>query len=204
MRKEIQLIVPPDVAGEPDKLRRQVSAAAKVDPDEIRHVEILRRSVDARGRRVKVNLKVMVYVNEPYQPEKPQLPYYPNVSGGREVIIIGAGPAGLFAALRLIELGWKPVILERGKDVKARIRDIKALNVDHIVANLHYKTAGLLIRLDPDFAAVGGTSPLPVGDILTSLAGVTLGNIVGGSVLVAAVYWFIYLRPAKELGELAG
>lgn len=133
MRKEIQLIVPPDVAGEPDKLRRQVSAAAKVDPDEIRHVEILRRSVDARGRRVKVNLKVMVYVNEPYQPEKPQLPYYPNVSGGREVIIIGAGPAGLFAALRLIELGWKPVILERGKDVKARIRDIKALNVDHIV-----------------------------------------------------------------------
>ncbi|TVQ68386.1 MAG: FAD-binding protein, partial [Balneolaceae bacterium] len=133
MRKEIQLIVPPDVAGDPDKLRRQVAAAAKVDPDEIRHVEILRRSVDARSRRVKVNLKVRVYINEPYQPEKPQLPDYPNVSGGREVIIIGAGPAGLFAALRLMELGWKPVILERGKDVKARIRDIKALNVDHIV-----------------------------------------------------------------------
>lgn len=78
------------------------------------------------------------------------------------------------------------------------------LNVDHIVANLHYKTAGLLLRLDPNFDEAGGASPLPVGDILTSLAGVTLGNIVGGSVLVAAVYWFVYLRPAKELGDLVG
>ncbi len=133
MRKEIQLIVPPDVAGDPEKLQQQVASVTKVQADEIRHVEVLRRSIDARSRRVKVNLKVRVYINEPYQPEKPQLPAYPNVSGGREVIIIGAGPAGLFAALRLMELGWKPVILERGKDVKARIRDIKALNVDHIV-----------------------------------------------------------------------
>ena len=133
MQKEIQLTVRPEVAGEPDQLRRQVSASVGVQPEEIRHLEILRRSIDARGRRVKVNLKVRVYINEEYQPQKPQLPDYPNVSGGREVIIIGAGPAGLFAALRLMELGWKPVILERGKDVKARIRDIKAINVDHIV-----------------------------------------------------------------------
>ena len=133
MQKELQLTVRPEVAGEPDQLRRQVSASAGVQPEEVRHLEILRRSIDARGRRVKVNLRVRVYVGEPYQPEKSQLPDYPNVSGGREVIIIGAGPAGLFAALRLMELGWKPVILERGKDVKARIRDIKAINVDHIV-----------------------------------------------------------------------
>lgn len=72
------------------------------------------------------------------------------------------------------------------------------LNVDHIVANLHYKAAGLLLRLDPNFAEVGAETPLPVGGILTSLAGVTIGNIIGGSVLVAAVYWFVYLRHAPE------
>ncbi len=72
------------------------------------------------------------------------------------------------------------------------------LNVDHIVANLHYKTAGLLLMLDPRFAEVRDASPLPLGDILTSLAGVTLGNIIGGTVLVAAVYWFVYLYPTKE------
>jgi formate transporter len=78
------------------------------------------------------------------------------------------------------------------------------LNVDHIVANLHYKVAGLLLRLDPTFAPVGGDAPLPVGGILTSLGGVTLGNIIGGSVLVAAVYWFVYLRHAPEVAHEPG
>ena len=133
MQRDIQLIVPPDVAGEPEQLKGRVASALDIHPDEINHVLTLRRSIDARGRRVRVNLNIRAYINEPYEPEKPQLPVYPNVTSGREVIIIGAGPAGLFAALRLMELGRKPVILERGKDVKARIRDIKALNVDHIV-----------------------------------------------------------------------
>ena len=74
------------------------------------------------------------------------------------------------------------------------------LNVDHVVANLHYLTAGLLLRLDPAFADAGGATHLGVDNVLTSLVGVTLGNIVGGSVLVAAVYWFVYLRTFRRSG----
>lgn len=100
---------------------------------DIRHVEVLKRSIDARQRIIKVNLTVRVYVNEDFHEETAWLPDYPSVSSAEEVVIIGAGPAGLFAALRCIELGKRPVVLERGKDVQARRRDLKAINVDHIV-----------------------------------------------------------------------
>jgi formate transporter len=72
------------------------------------------------------------------------------------------------------------------------------LNVDHVVANLHYLTAGVLLRMDPAFSTAGGGVGLTPAGVLSSLAGVTLGNIVGGSVLVAAVYWFVYLRRYRE------
>lgn len=96
-------------------------------------MEIVRRSIDARQKNVIINLKVLVYVGEPFVEETILLPAYPNVQHQEEVLIVGLGPAGLFAALKLIELGKKPVILERGKDARKRIKDLKAINVDHIV-----------------------------------------------------------------------
>lgn len=133
MRKEFQTSVPPEVAADPVRLSEHVRSKLKTGKESLRHVEILRRSIDARGRSVKIHLKLRAWLDEEFQPDPPRLPDYPNVSGCEEVIIVGAGPAGLFAALRLIELGRKPVILERGKSVRDRIADLKAINVRHLV-----------------------------------------------------------------------
>lgn len=97
-------------------------------------VRIHKRSIDARSKQVKVRLQVEVFGNDPIPPRvKYSIERLPDVKNGRKAIIIGAGPAGLFAALRLIELGWKPVVLERGKDVRARRRDLADINKKHIV-----------------------------------------------------------------------
>jgi uncharacterized protein len=133
VKKELQLRVPPETAGDPELLRRFISENESIPADDITHIEILRRSIDARQKQVIINLKTEVYINEPFREEPVSLPDYPDVSNAEEVLIIGMGPAGLFAALKLIELGKKPVILERGKDVKERIKDLKGINVDHIV-----------------------------------------------------------------------
>lgn len=133
MPRELQIQVPPEVAAQQPLLTAHIAKLMQVKPEEIRHVAILKRSIDARQKAVKVNLKASVYWNEDYKETRVQLPDYKDVSNNREVIIIGAGPAGLFAALQLIELGLKPVVLERGKDVQERRRDLKAINRDHIV-----------------------------------------------------------------------
>lgn len=97
-------------------------------------VRIHKRSIDARSKEVKVRLQVEVFGNDPIPPRvKYSIEQLPNVIDGRKAIVIGAGPAGLFAALRLIELGWKPIVLERGKDVRARRRDLADINKKHIV-----------------------------------------------------------------------
>jgi uncharacterized FAD-dependent dehydrogenase len=134
MPQELQLKVSPQIAANENLLYEYVAKTVRVSTKLVQKVVILKRSIDARQKAIKVNLKVLVYlIDEQYTEHKIELPNYQNVSNKQEVIIIGAGPAGLFAALQLIELGLKPIVIERGKDVRGRRRDLKAINVDHIV-----------------------------------------------------------------------
>lgn len=133
MQYEFTIQVLPEIAADAMRLKKQVSKNNGIPLAEIRHIEILKRSIDARQREIKVNLKLKVFVNEIFVDDLIVLPEYPEVSNAQEIVIIGAGPAGLFAALRCVELGYKPIVLERGKDVKERRRDLKAINRDHIV-----------------------------------------------------------------------
>ncbi|WP_428236668.1 NAD(P)/FAD-dependent oxidoreductase [Gracilimonas sp.] len=133
MQKELQIRVLPEVAGESHLLEEYLIDKEGLAPEELRHVQVLRRSIDARSRQAYYNLKVRMYINEEFEPDEISLPDYPNVSNAEEVIIIGAGPAGLFAALELLENGLKPVIIERGKNAKDRIQDLKGINVRHEV-----------------------------------------------------------------------
>ena len=93
----------------------------------------VKRSIDARGRNVKVNIQAELFIKETPPALLDHQPEYKNVSSEDPIIIVGAGPAGLFAALRAIELGVKPILIERGKDVRARRRDLAAINKEHIV-----------------------------------------------------------------------
>ncbi|WET01262.1 FAD-dependent oxidoreductase [Flavobacterium sp. YJ01] len=134
MPKELLLQVTPEIAANESLLKDYLSKQIKVSAQEIQHVSILKRSIDARQKAIKINLKVLIYLKgEPFHETKIELPIYKDVSSAQEVIVVGAGPAGLFAALQLIEVGLKPIVLERGKDVRGRRRDLKAINREHIV-----------------------------------------------------------------------
>jgi len=129
----LQIQVLPEVAATQNLLKSTIAQELNIAEKDIQHIEILKRSIDARQRVTKINLRVDVYIKEDFIKKEEDIPEYKDVTGKDEVIIIGAGPAGLFAALKLIEKGLKPVILERGKDVRARRRDLANLTKNHIV-----------------------------------------------------------------------
>ena len=134
MPKEFQFQVSPEVASNTDLLHQVVAKQIAIAAKDIQKVIIQKRSIDARQKTIKINIKgLAILQNENVVPTEIKLPNYPNVSNAFEVIVVGAGPAGLFAALQLIELGLKPIVIERGKDVRGRRRDLKAINVDGIV-----------------------------------------------------------------------
>ena len=133
MVKELQLRVNLIEEKKEDILKKKASRKLNINVSEINSVKILRKSIDARKKEVIFNYKVAVYVNEP-QPTTPDYIFdYKDVSKAKEIHIIGFGPAGMYAALRCIELGYKPIVLERGKNVQDRRRDLRAINQEHFV-----------------------------------------------------------------------
>jgi uncharacterized FAD-dependent dehydrogenase len=132
MIKEIDLVISTDDIFDHEKIKSQILQQEKLQPQNLNEFKIYKRSIDARGRNVIYRLKVLLYIDENSLPTIFKIEY-PSVQNAKPVIIVGAGPAGLFAALRLIELGFKPIIIERGKDVKQRRRDLAVINKEGVI-----------------------------------------------------------------------
>lgn len=133
MTKEFQLRVLPHIAAQEQQLKEYIATEHDILPKNIKAVRILKRSIDARQRTIFINLKVRVYINElPTDAEYTSIDYK-DVSNAPAVIVIGAGPGGLFAALRLIEAGMRPIVIERGKNVHDRRKDIARISREHLV-----------------------------------------------------------------------
>ncbi len=125
---QITLTLSPQAASDEKYYLSEAALFLKIDPKIITGIRVLKRSIDARGKKVSINLKCEVYIDEKMPAYQSQQIQYENVTGKPEIIIVGAGPAGLFAALHLIEKGLKPIILERGKPVSERKRDVAQIS----------------------------------------------------------------------------
>lgn len=132
MQKEIELAVIPEKISDQQFILKEAAKKLNIQPDRIKALKIRKRSIDARSKKVVYRLLIILAIDEELQ-EQPFRWEGRNVQNGSPVIIIGAGPAGLFAALQCIEDGFKPIILERGKNVKDRRRDLALLNREGIV-----------------------------------------------------------------------
>ena len=124
MTKEYQIRVLPVVAASENAIKRYLAEEQGIDQRTINSVRVLKKSIDARQRTIFVNLKIRVYINEVPQDDEYEQTEYQNVESRPQVVVVGEGPGGLFASLRLIELGLRPVVLERGKDVRERKMDL--------------------------------------------------------------------------------
>ena len=134
MQKAFSFKLLPSEVSDDTILKKYISQAAGVKPTRVSGYNFLKQSIDARGKQPWINLSLLAFINEPWQKRVLTPVQYRDVHlSSSRVIVIGAGPAGLFAALRLIEAGIKPIILERGKDVRARRRDLALLNKEGLI-----------------------------------------------------------------------
>ena len=124
MIQEYQIRILPEQAASEEGIKRYLAKEKGLDVRTLNQVRVLKRSIDARQRTIFVNLKVRAYINEFPQDDQYIHTEYPDVSSRPRVIVVGEGPGGLFASLRLIELGYRPIVLERGKDVRERKKDL--------------------------------------------------------------------------------
>lgn len=124
MIQEYQIRILPEQAASEEGIKRYLAKEKGLDVRTLNQVRVLKRSIDARQRTIFVNLKVRAYINEFPQDDQYVHTKYPDVSSRPRVIVVGEGPGGLFASLRLIELGYRPIVLERGKDVRERKKDL--------------------------------------------------------------------------------
>ncbi|GIS08716.1 MAG: hypothetical protein CM15mP112_08280 [Flavobacteriales bacterium] len=139
MIKKISLQVTPENSDNKSYLIKNIANILSIKSKNIDHIEIIKRSIDARRKIIKINLIVNVYINQKFKPKNDNHIKYQDVSQKEKVIIIGAGPAGLFAALKLIQNGKCPIIFERGKDVRNRRRDlVKIMRENTINENSNY------------------------------------------------------------------
>ena len=133
MIHEYQLRILPEQAASEQSLKQYIGREKGLDVRTINAIRILKRSIDARQRTIYVNLTIRVFVNETPSEEEFVRTDYPNVEGRPAVIVVGAGPGGLFAALKLIELGLRPIVVERGKNVRERKEDLARISREHKV-----------------------------------------------------------------------
>ena len=133
MIQEYQLRILPEIAANEQRLKSYLVQEKGLNLRDIQATRILKRSIDARQRTIFINLKVRVYINELPKEDEYEHTVYNKVEGKPQVVVVGAGPGGLFAALRLIELGLRPIVIERGKNVRDRKKDLAQISREHAI-----------------------------------------------------------------------